>query len=758
MKQRAGKRTAYPDTLVGTDSHTTMVNGLGVLGWGVGGIEAEAAMLGQPVSMLIPLVVGVKLTGRLREGATATDFVLTVTEMLRKHGVVGKFVEYFGPGLRDLPLADRATIANMSPEYGATCGIFPIDKETLKYLRLTGRSEEQIALVEAYSREQGLFHDEKTPEAEYSELLSLDLATVEPSLAGPKRPQDRVVLSQAGESFNKALPSLIKPKSSLRRPRNSATATKGERWEQEGGSPAAIGVEDPNVHEHVSASVKDSLKHGSVVIAAITSCTNTSNPSVLIGAGLLAKKAVEKGLTVPPWVKTSLAPGSKTVTDYLAKAGLTPYLEKLKFHLVGYGCTTCIGNSGPLPDEVSKAIDEKELVVASVLSGNRNFEGRINSEVRANYLMSPPLVVAFALAGRIDIDLRKDPIGKGRDGTAGVHGRHLAFVARDRRDDGAVDHFGNVFEVLRRRFSGRRALARPGRAQGPNLRLGERLDLHPAGSVLRRHVGEARARPGHQESARAGRSRRQRHHRPHLAGRVDQERWARGKISAGTWREARGLQLLRIAPRQSRSHGPRHFRQRPPAQQAGRDRRRIHAPSSDEHRNVDLRRRRKNIAPRALRSSMLAGKEYGSGSSRDWAAKGPALLGVRAVIAESYERIHRSNLVGMGILPLQFRAGETAESLKLTGEEVFEITGIRTLVDHFAAGSEVKVRATADGKTTEFNALVRIDTPQEALYYANGGILQYVLRQLLATKAEPRCCQCVDCGRTTSFHQSFAVP
>src|ERR1700751_187937 len=417
VQETDGKRMAYPDTLVGTDSHTTMINGLGVLGWGVGGIEAEAAMLGQPVSMLIPLVVGVKLTGRLREGATATDLVLTITEMLRKHGVVGKFVEYFGPGLRDLPLADRATIANMSPEYGATSGIFPIDKETLKYLRLTGRSEEQIALVEAYSREQGLFHDDKTAEAEYSELLTLDLATVEPSLAGPKRPQDRVVLSQAAESFQKALPSLMKPKSGAKAAAASAVpAVNSAKWEQEGGSPTAIGVEDPNVHEHVPATVKDALKHGSVVIAAITSCTNTSNPSVLIGAGLLAKKAVEKGLSVPPWVKTSLAPGSKVVTDYLARAGLTPYLEKLKFHLVGYGCTTCIGNSGPLPDEVSKAIDEKELVVASVLSGNRNFEGRINSEVRANYLMSPPLVVAFALAGRIDIDLRKDAIGKGRDG------------------------------------------------------------------------------------------------------------------------------------------------------------------------------------------------------------------------------------------------------------------------------------------------------------------------------------------------------
>src|SRR5271166_5984544 len=380
-REKDGKRTAYPDTLVGTDSHTTMINGLGVLGWGVGGIEAEAAMLGQPVSMLIPQVVGVKLTGRLREGATATDLVLTITEMLRKHGVVGKFVEYFGPGLRELPLADRATIANMSPEYGATCGIFPVDKESLKYLKLSGRSAEQIALVEAYCREQGLFHDAKTPEAEYSELLSLDLATVEPSLAGPKRPQDRVVLSKAGESFEKALPSLMK-------------AAKSE--------PKTVS----NGHLH----------HGSVVIAAITSCTNTSNPSVMLAAGLLAKKAVERGLEVPATVKTSLAPGSKVVLDYLEKAGLMPYLEKLKFHIVGYGCTTCIGNSGPLPVEVSKEIDEKNLVVASVLSGNRNFEGRINSEVRANYLMSPPLVVAFALAGRIDVDLRKDPIGKGKDG------------------------------------------------------------------------------------------------------------------------------------------------------------------------------------------------------------------------------------------------------------------------------------------------------------------------------------------------------
>src|SRR5204863_1130184 len=380
VNEAGGKRTAYPDTLVGTDSHTTMINGLGVLGWGVGGIEAEAAMLGQPVSMVIPQVVGVKLTGKLREGATATDLVLTITEMLRKHGVVGKFVEYFGAGLQDLPLADRATIGNMSPEYGATCGIFPIDRETLTYLRLTGRSEDQIALVEAYCREQGLFHDASTPQAEYSELLTLDLASVEPSLAGPKRPQDRVALSNAKVSFEKALPSLIKP--------GKGEATSG------------------NGH----------LKHGSVVIAAITSCTNTSNPSVMLAAGLLAKKAVDRGLQVPAWVKTSLAPGWKVVRDYLERAGLITYLEKLKFHIVGYGCTTCIGNSGPLPAEISEEIDRKNLVVASVLSGNRNFEGRINPEVRANYLMSPPLVVAYALAGRIGIDWKEEPVGQDRNG------------------------------------------------------------------------------------------------------------------------------------------------------------------------------------------------------------------------------------------------------------------------------------------------------------------------------------------------------
>jgi aconitate hydratase len=753
VHESPGKRQAYPDTLVGTDSHTTMVNGLGVLGWGVGGIEAEAAMLGQPVSMLIPLVVGVKLTGRLREGATATDLVLTITEVLRKHGVVGKFVEYFGPGLRDLPLADRATIANMSPEYGATCGIFPIDKETLRYLQLTGRSQEQIALVEAYARQQGLFHDGKTPEAEYSELLTLDLATVEASLAGPKRPQDRVVLSQAGESFTKALPSLMKPKSAAKtngaapgvaavaRPGNNGPTSNMKSWETEGGSPAAIGVEDPNVHEHVPAQVKDALKHGSVVIAAITSCTNTSNPSVLIGAGLLAKKAVEKGLTVPPWVKTSLAPGSKVVRDYLEKAGLMPYLEKLKFHLVGYGCTTCIGNSGPLPEEVSKAIDQKELVVASVLSGNRNFEGRINSEVRANYLMSPPLVVAFALAGRIDVDMRKDPIGQGRDGQP-VYLADLWPSSREVEEtiqqsissDMFTKSYGQVFKGDER-------------WQGLSVPQGETYAWEKDSTYIRRapYFDDMDVKPAPvQEIKKArvlavlGDSVTTDHISP--AGSIKKD------SPAGKYLQEHG-----VKPADFNSYGSRRgnhevmvrgtfanvrLRNKLVSTEGGFTR---HMPSNTEMSIFDASEKyRADGTPLII----LAGKEYGSGSSRDWAAKGPALLGVRAVIAESYERIHRSNLIGMGVLPLQFPARQNAESLKLSGEEAFDITGIRDVVEHFSAQRTVKVRATARGKGSkekepvEFNALVRIDTPQEALYYANGGILQYVLRQLLAAKPE----------------------
>jgi aconitate hydratase len=728
VHEENGKRTAYPDTLVGTDSHTTMINGVGVLGWGVGGIEAEAAMLGQAVSMLIPAVVGVKLTGRLREGATATDLVLVITEMLRKHGVVGKFVEYFGPGLRDLPLADRATIANMSPEYGATCGIFPVDKETLRYLRLTGRSGEQIALVEAYCRAQGLFHDEKTPEATYSESLALDLATVEPSLAGPKRPQDRVLLSNAGDSFHKALPALIKPKAAAK-----TAGGNDARWEQEGGSPTAIGVEDPNVHEHVPQSVKNSLKHGSVVIAAITSCTNTSNPSVMIGAGLVAKKAVEKGLSMPAWVKTSLAPGSKVVRDYLDHAGLTPYLEKLKFHIVGYGCTTCIGNSGPLPEEVSKAIDEKDLVVASVLSGNRNFEGRINSEVRANYLMSPPLVVAFALAGRIDIDLRKEAIGKGKDGKP----VYLADLWPSQREVEEAIQQSVTTEMFSKSYS--EVFAGDERWCGLAVPKGETYAWDQDSTYIRRApyfdyitIQPAPVQDIHSARVLAvlGDSVTTDHISP--AGSIKKD------SPAGKYLQEHG-----VKPADFNSYGSRRgnhevmvrgtfanvrLRNKLVNTEGGFTR---HLPTNAEMSIFDASQKYQAEGTPLV---ILAGKEYGSGSSRDWAAKGPALLGVHAVIAESYERIHRSNLVGMGILPLQFPAGQNAESLKLTGEEVFEITGIRNLVEHYAAGQKVKVRATGKGNPVEFEALVRIDTPQESLYYANGGILQYVLRQLLAGK------------------------
>jgi aconitate hydratase len=726
-----GKSVAYPDTLVGTDSHTTMINGLGVLGWGVGGIEAEAAMLGQPVSMLIPLVVGVKLTGRLREGATATDLVLTITEMLRKHGVVGKFVEYFGPGLRDLPLADRATIANMSPEYGATCGIFPVDKESLAYLRLSGRSEEQIALVEAYCREQGLFHDDKTPEAEYSELLTLDLATVEPSMAGPKRPQDRVVLSGARSSFETALPSLIKPGKA------AAAASNGKQtWEAEGGNPAAVGVEDHAVEEHVPQDVKKALKHGSVVIAAITSCTNTSNPSVMIAAGLLAKKAVEKGLTVPPWVKTSLAPGSKVVRDYLERAELLPYLEKIKFHLVGYGCTTCIGNSGPLPTEVSQAIEEKNLVVASVLSGNRNFEGRINSEVRANYLMSPPLVVAFALAGRIDVDLRKDPVGRGKDGQP----VYLADIWPSRREIEQAVQSSIDSEMFRKSYG--EVFQGDDHWRSLPVPKGQTYAWADDSTYIRQApyfagMGLKPSSVADIKSARVlavlGDSVTTDHISP--AGSIKKDG------PAGKYLMDHG-----VKPADFNSYGSRRgnhevmvrgtfanvrLRNKLVAAEGGVTR---HLPSNQEMSIFDASAKYQAEGTPLI---VIAGKEYGSGSSRDWAAKGPRLLGVHAVIAESYERIHRSNLVGMGILPLQFAAGENAESLKLTGEEVFDISGVRDLIANFKAGAQVRVQATANGKSTEFNAVVRIDTPQEAQYYANGGILQYVLRQLLARTPQP---------------------
>ncbi len=703
VHEEGGKRAAYPDTLVGTDSHTTMVNGLGVLGWGVGGIEAEAAMLGQPVSMLIPLVVGVKLTGRLREGATATDLVLTITEMLRKHGVVGKFVEYFGPGLEDLPLADRATIANMAPEYGATCGIFPIDKESLRYLKLTGRSDDQIALVEAYAREQGLFHDAYTPEAEYSELLSLDLATVESSLAGPKRPQDRVVLSKAGESFEMALPGLMKTAKG-----DAKTSTNGQ------------------------------LHHGSVVIAAITSCTNTSNPSVMLAAGLLAKKAVERGLEVPPWVKTSLAPGSKVVLDYLQTAGLMPYLEKLKFHIVGYGCTTCIGNSGPLPAEVSREIDDKNLVVASVLSGNRNFEGRINSEVRANYLMSPPLVVAFALAGRIDIDLREfdlrqDALGKDKDDKP----VYLVDIWPTRQEIEEAMASAITSEMFRKSYA--EVYAGDERWRGLPVPQGETYAWENNSTYIRKapYFDDMALKPSAVTDIKRARV---------LA--VLGDSVTTDHISpAGSIKKdgPAGKYLIShsVQPADFNSYGSRRgnhevmvrgtfanvrLRNKMVNTEGGFTR---HLPDGEEMPIFDAAEKyRAKKVPLVI----LAGKEYGSGSSRDWAAKGPLLLGVRAVIAESYERIHRSNLVGMGILPLQFLPGENAGTLKLTGEEVFEIAGIRDVVKNFSSGRKIAVRVKGK-KAVEFQAIVRIDTPQEALYYANGGILQYVLRQLLAGKA-----------------------
>jgi aconitate hydratase A / 2-methylisocitrate dehydratase len=706
VQESNGKRVAYPDTLVGTDSHTTMINGLGVLGWGVGGIEAEAAMLGQPVSMLIPQVVGVKLTGKLREGATATDLVLTITEMLRKHGVVGKFVEYFGPGLQELPLADRATIGNMSPEYGATCGIFPIDKETLTYLRLTGRSDEQVALVEAYCRAQGLFHDEKTPEAQYSELLSLDLDSVESSLAGPKRPQDRVPLSKARESFEQALPSLLKP-------------GKGSS------SPAEAGG---NGHLH----------HGSVVIAAITSCTNTSNPSVMIAAGLVAKRAVERGLQVPAYVKTSLAPGSKVVRDYLERAGLTPYLEKLKFHIVGYGCTTCIGNSGPLPPEISQAIDENDLVVASVLSGNRNFEGRINPDVRANYLMSPPLVVAFALAGRIDVDMRKDPIGKDRQGQP----VYLSDLWPSRRE---------VEETIQKSISSDMFRMSYGEVYHGDERWrslpvpkGETYAWEKDSTYIRRapYFDDMKLKPSSIDDIKGARA---------LA--VLGDSVTTDHISpAGSIKKdsPAGRYLIEhgVKPADFNSYGSRrgnhevmvrgtfaNVRLRNkmvPNLEGGFTR---HLPDGAE---MSIFEASEKYISESVPLIIIAGKEYGSGSSRDWAAKGPLLLGVRAVIAESYERIHRSNLVGMGILPLQFLTGENAQSHCLTGDEAFKMGGIRELIDKFAPSRQVTVRATKNGKTSEFNCLVRIDTPQEAQYYANGGILQFVLRQLLSGKTKPQ--------------------
>jgi aconitate hydratase len=717
---------AYPDSLVGTDSHTTMINGLGVLGWGVGGIEAEAALLGQPVSMLIPQVVGFRLTGKLAEGATATDLVLTVTELLRKKGVVGKFVEFYGPGIATLPVADRATIGNMAPEYGATVGIFPVDQETLRYLEFTGRPKELVQLVEAYMKEQGLFHSAGAPEPVYSDTLSLDLSTVEPSLAGPRRPQDRVSLRDVPRNFQLALPALVKP---------AAPAANAGRWEGEGGHVATAVEAPPTRRRHVDLTIDGTdckLEHGSVVIAAITSCTNTSNPSVMVAAGLVAKKAVERGLTSQPWVKTSLAPGSKVVTDYLQQAGLMRYLEQLRFHLVGYGCTTCIGNSGPLPEAVSTAVAEGELVVCAVLSGNRNFEGRIQQEVRANYLASPPLVVAYALAGRIDLDLQADPLATGKDGKP-VYLRDIWPSAKEVDDlvrssiKSAMFHkeYGEVFTG-------------DDRWRGLPVPAGDRFAWEPDSTYIRRapYFDGMPRTPGPVSDIRAARilcllgdSITTDHISP--AGSI------RKTSPAGKYLVEHGVE-----PKDFNSYGSRRGNHEVMVRGTFANVRlknllapgtegpvTLHLPDGEQLTIYDASVKYQAEGVPLL---VIAGKEYGAGSSRDWAAKGPRLLGVRAVIAQSYERIHRSNLVGMGILPLQFLSGETPETLRLTGRETFDLTGLAALLtDGFPRGKELTVTATRpDGSTTRFRTTVRIDTPQELQYYRHGGILEYVLRQL----------------------------
>jgi aconitate hydratase len=738
-----GSVTAYPDTLVGTDSHTTMINGLGVLGWGVGGIEAEAAMLGQPVSMLVPQVVGFRLSGKLKEGTTATDLVLTVTEMLRKHGVVGKFVEFYGPGVGELPLADRATIANMAPEYGATCGIFPVDAETLKYLRLTGRTEEHIALTEAYFRAQGLFHTANAPEAEYSATLALDLATVEPSVAGPKRPQDRVLLSETPKSFAAKLPELQGPNA------NKGVVRQMVRWEGEGGHASAGGNLESSVGvAEASETTQQELMHavesrfgvnpdkyltdGSIVIAAITSCTNTSNPYVMVAAGLLAKKAVEAGLRTPPWVKTSLAPGSRVVTDYYDRAGLSKYLNALRFQTVGYGCTTCIGNSGPLPTDVSKAIEEHGLVAVSVLSGNRNFEGRISPEVRANYLMSPPLVVAYALAGHISHNFEKDALGKSKDGTP-VYLRDIWPSQKEVAETVASCIDSTMFRT-------QYATVTDGDANWKGLKfpVGETYGWEPDSTYIRKapYFDGMQATPAAVSDIKDARV------LAVLGDSVTTDHISpAGSIKlngpAGKYLTDHG-----VKPADFNSYGSRRGNHEVMVRGtfANVRLRNMLAPGTEggvtrllpEGEPMSIYDASVEYAKRGVPLGVLAGKEYGSGSSRDWAAKGPKLLGIRFVIAESYERIHRSNLVGMGILPLQFEPGESAESLGLTGEEIFKIEGLKAILDSkFAGGKTLAVVAENDaGKTTGFNVTVRIDTPQEILYYQHGGILQYVLRQL----------------------------
>jgi aconitate hydratase len=720
---RNGARQAFPDTLVGTDSHTTMVNGLGVVGWGVGGIEAEAAMLGQPISMLIPEVLGVRLVNDLPEGATATDLVLTVTEVLRKLGVVGKFVEFFGPGLASLTIADRATLGNMSPEYGATIAIFPVDEMTLDYLRLTGRPDDQVALVEAYTKAQGLFRTAHQPDASYAQTIEVDLAAIEPSLAGPRRPQDRVSLKQAKPRFQQELARMLaEPRRNVPARDRSASGAAATA-----SNPATGGVALAEAKDEVTAGA---LTHGAVVVAAITSCTNTSNPSVMIGAGLLAKKAVEKGLTRKPWVKTSLAPGSQVVTAYLKKAGLMPYLEQLGFDLVGYGCTTCIGNSGPLPEEIGSVVEDRNLVVASVLSGNRNFEGRIQPLVRANYLASPPLVVAYALAGHMTIDLTSEPIGKDRDGQ-NVYLRDIWPTEREIQETmlGAVQA-GMFREKYADVFKG------DARWQSLPAPQGERFDWAERSTYIRlppyfEGVTMTPAPLANIQDARAlavlGDSVTTDHISP--AGSIKKD------SPAGRYLMEHGVQ-----PSDFNSYGARRGNhevmvrgtfanirlrnQLAPGTEGGVTR---HLPSDELMTIYDasMRYQREGV-PLVI----FAGKEYGSGSSRDWAAKGTRLLGVRAVIAESFERIHRSNLVNIGVLPLQFQSCDTFASLKLTGRELVSLG----IVDGLRPRGELTVRATLDPKTTEFRTIVRIDTPEELVAFKHGGILPYVLRQLVASQ------------------------
>src|SRR5437660_5224912 len=735
VQESNGKRVAYPDTLVGTDSHTTMINGLGVLGWGVGGIEAEAAMLGQPVSMLIPQVVGFRLTGRLAEGATATDLVLTVTELLRKKGVVGKFVEFYGPGMAALPVADRATIGNMAPEYGATVGIFPVDQETLRYLEFTGRPKEQVQLVEAYMKEQGLFHSAASPEPVYSDTLSLDLATVEPSLAGPRRPQDRVALPDVPRNFQLVLPTPVQPTSPIAPPTDVRN-----HWEAEGGQPFGGGaaVAAPPRRTHVDLTIDGTackLHHGSVVIAAITSCTNTSNPSVMMAAGLVAKKAVERGLTSQPWVKTSLAPGSKVVTDYLQHAGLMRYLEQLRFHLVGYGCTTCIGNSGPLPEAVSAAVAEGELVVCAVLSGNRNFEGRIQQEVRANYLASPPLVVAYALAGRIDLDLQSEPLGTGKDGKP-VYLRDIWPSARE------------VDEVIRASIKSTMFHKQYGevftgdeRWRGLPVPAGDRFAWEPNSTYIRRapYFDGMPPTPGPVTDIQGARV------LCLLADSITTDHISPAGSIRKTSPAGQYLVEHAVLPKDFNSYGSRRGNHEVMVRGTFANVRlknllapgtegpvTLHLPDGEQMTIYDASVK---YQAEGVPLIVIAGKEYGAGSSRDWAAKGPRLLGVRAVIAQSYERIHRSNLVGMGILPLQFLPEQTPATLGLTGKETFDLTGLAgVLAEGFPRGKELTVKATRpDGTPVEFRATVRIDTPQELVYYRHGGILEYVLRQLRQT-------------------------